>query len=270
MVPRKPTSPDAPEAAIRILIADEAKDRLDALQTVVESLGHEGSPDRRTSPRWRLTTETLPDLSIVTLGPSSGHALDLIPEIVREASSQSSHTWSPHAQLGSRVASGESPTPARRVLDGHVAGRIPRRMHLPHCGHYEKRGFSPVTDASPLRVLLVEDHKGVRELIRVTLASEDDLCLCVASTVAEADALLTDTCGVVVTDLSLPDADGIRFVARLRESSKDLRIIAFSGSTERRDEAIAAGADAFVLKGGSIDELLDAIRGHRPSSLTSA
>lgn len=34
-----------------------------------------------------LITETLPDLAIVTLGPSMTHALDLIAEIVHEASS---------------------------------------------------------------------------------------------------------------------------------------------------------------------------------------
>lgn len=127
-----------------------------------------------------------------------------------------------------------------------------------------------MTAAVPIRVLFVEDHEAMRELIRVTLGLEEDLCPCVASTAAEAAEKLKDTYEVVVTDLSLPDTDGIRFVALLRESSEALRIIVFSGSSERRDDAIAAGADAFVLKGGSILELLDAIRGDRPLSPASA
>lgn len=78
---------DAPDS-IRVLIADQAMERLDALQADIEALGHEVVAKSTDIPKVAaLTAETLPDIAIVTLGPSSDHALDLITEIVREASS---------------------------------------------------------------------------------------------------------------------------------------------------------------------------------------
>ena len=72
---------------LRILIANERRDRLELLAQVVIGLGHdviareiyvkEVGPERRGSS---------PDVALVGLGSSSEHALDLISEIVREAS----------------------------------------------------------------------------------------------------------------------------------------------------------------------------------------
>lgn len=73
---------------LRVLIADQSSKRLALLKVVVERLGHEvvasGLDVRKVA---ALTTETNPDVALVTLGDSPEHALDLIGEIVREASS---------------------------------------------------------------------------------------------------------------------------------------------------------------------------------------
>lgn len=77
MVPPKSTHPaEAPESVVRVLIADQANERLDALQTLVESLGHEVvARSTDVSRVAALTTETLPDLAVVTLGASSASGL---------------------------------------------------------------------------------------------------------------------------------------------------------------------------------------------------
>lgn len=72
---------------MRILIANERRDRLDLLAGVVASLGHEviaRSVDVREVAA--VTAREHPDVALVGLGLSSEHALGLISEIVREAS----------------------------------------------------------------------------------------------------------------------------------------------------------------------------------------
>ena len=71
---------------LRVLIANERRDRLELLAQVVSGLGHEviaRSVDVREVAS--LTARERPDVALVGLGLSSEHALTLIAEIVREA-----------------------------------------------------------------------------------------------------------------------------------------------------------------------------------------
>jgi AmiR/NasT family two-component response regulator len=71
---------------LRILIANERRDRLELLAQVVVGLGHEVIA-REVNVREvaSVTAREQPDVALVGLGLSSDHALDLISEIVREA-----------------------------------------------------------------------------------------------------------------------------------------------------------------------------------------
>ena len=71
---------------LRILIANERRDRLELLAQVVAGLGHEVIA-REVDVREvaAVTAREQPDVALVGLGLSSDHALDLISEIVREA-----------------------------------------------------------------------------------------------------------------------------------------------------------------------------------------
>jgi AmiR/NasT family two-component response regulator len=71
---------------LRVLIANERRDRLELLAQVVSGLGHEviaRSVDVREV--GAVTARERPDVALVGLGLSSDHALTLIAEIVREA-----------------------------------------------------------------------------------------------------------------------------------------------------------------------------------------
>src|SRR5712692_7923887 len=75
-----------PAPTLRVLIANERKDRLELLAQVVTGLGHEviaRSVDVREV--GAVTAREHPDVALVGLGLSSDHALELISEIVREA-----------------------------------------------------------------------------------------------------------------------------------------------------------------------------------------
>lgn len=72
---------------LRILIANERKDRLARIAEVVTGLGHEViSRELEVSEVAAATEREHPDLAFVGLGVSGEHALDMISEIVREAS----------------------------------------------------------------------------------------------------------------------------------------------------------------------------------------
>jgi AmiR/NasT family two-component response regulator len=72
---------------LRVLIANERRDRLELLAQVVAGLGHEVIA-REVDVREvaAVTAREHPDVALVGLGLSSAHALDLIGEIVHEAS----------------------------------------------------------------------------------------------------------------------------------------------------------------------------------------
>lgn len=73
--------------SLRILIANERKDRLERIAEIVTGLGHEViSRELEVSEVAAATEREHPDLAFVGLGISGVHALDMISEIVWEAS----------------------------------------------------------------------------------------------------------------------------------------------------------------------------------------
>lgn len=83
------TSPNAdnPSSSLRVLIANERKDRLARIATIVTGLGHcVISRELEVSEVAAATEREHPDLALVGLGVSGEHALDMISEIVRKAS----------------------------------------------------------------------------------------------------------------------------------------------------------------------------------------
>ena len=114
-----------------------------------------------------------------------------------------------------------------------------------------------------IRVLLVDDHRLVREALRNVLAKEPDMNVVgeagdAASAFERADTLAPD---VVVIDTDLPDLNAIDAARRLRHRA-GARIVALSGQTDRRFVAamLRAGAAGCVTKFAAGIELVRAIR----------
>jgi chemotaxis response regulator CheB len=71
---------------LRVLIANERKDRLALVAPIVAALGHEViAREIEVEDVGPVTARERPDVALVGLGASSEHALDLIDKIVREA-----------------------------------------------------------------------------------------------------------------------------------------------------------------------------------------
>jgi response regulator NasT len=81
------TVSDNETTPLRILIANERRDRLELLAGVVAGLGHEVvAVEIDVREVGAATTREHPDVALVGLGESSEHALELIEQIVRESS----------------------------------------------------------------------------------------------------------------------------------------------------------------------------------------
>jgi AmiR/NasT family two-component response regulator len=79
--------PDTESQHLRVLIANERRDRLELLAQVVVGLGHDViAREIDVKEVGPVTARENPDVALVGLGESSTHALELISEIVREAS----------------------------------------------------------------------------------------------------------------------------------------------------------------------------------------
>lgn len=71
---------------LRVLIANERKERLESTTALVVAMGHHViSRELKVTEVAAATAETMPDVALVGLGESSQHALDLISRIVQEA-----------------------------------------------------------------------------------------------------------------------------------------------------------------------------------------
>ncbi|MBC8334042.1 MAG: response regulator transcription factor [Anaerolineales bacterium] len=115
-----------------------------------------------------------------------------------------------------------------------------------------------------IRVLLVDDHKVLRDGLRVLIDGENDLTtVAEAGTGKEAIQRTIDlTPDVVVLDIGLPDSNGIDVVSEIRRHELSARIVILSmyGDRELVLRAIEAGCDGFVPKSSAHTDLLQAIR----------
>lgn len=113
-----------------------------------------------------------------------------------------------------------------------------------------------------LRILVVDDEADIRELLDLTLSRMGLVCDCAAS-IAEAESLLEQgQYQLCLTDMRLPDGDGLSLVSLIGEKYSDLpvAVITAYGSTENAVAALKAGAFDYLAKPVALNDLRTLIK----------
>jgi two-component system response regulator NreC len=115
-----------------------------------------------------------------------------------------------------------------------------------------------------IRIILADDHKIVRQGLRILLEAEPDM-----EVIAEADngrkvlkqaqELVPD---VIIMDLSMPELNGIEATRQILSGAPEVKVVALSMHSDSLFvlNMIKAGASGYLLKDCALEELVKAIR----------
>ncbi len=142
-----------------------------------------------------------------------------------------------------------------------------------------ERQHEAVSDApafSPAHVLIVDDSRGVQQVVSSALATSG-FNTSVAASVADAlGALHSGSFDAIVVDFSMPRADGVALAHMVRQRHGDIPMVMLSGVAEGDDvdRAREAGIDAFFGKsdfkeGGLAEKLRELIGARRSKEQTA-
>jgi DNA-binding NarL/FixJ family response regulator len=121
----------------------------------------------------------------------------------------------------------------------------------------------------PIRVLVADDHRVVRQGLRTFLASTGDICVVGeasdgSETLIQLHALHDrgEAPDVVLMDLLMSPMDGIEATRQIRARYPQVQVVALTSfvEEEKAHAALDAGASGFLLKDADADEVAAAIR----------
>ncbi len=116
----------------------------------------------------------------------------------------------------------------------------------------------------PTQVLLVDDSRAMRNYVASILEGEGEYEVDQVENGFDALRALPRTgYGLIVTDINMPDINGIELAKFVRKTPRHehtpVIVISTDGSEVDRTRALAAGANAFLPKPFTPEELLDAV-----------
>jgi two-component system, cell cycle response regulator len=108
------------------------------------------------------------------------------------------------------------------------------------------------------KILIVEDDRDARESLEEFLQLNCFTVLAVGSAPEALEILMKTDFDLVLTDLVMPDMDGISMTKAIRELRKDIPVLVMTGfaSIEYAVEAIKAGATDFITKPLKLDHVV--------------
>lgn len=117
---------------------------------------------------------------------------------------------------------------------------------------------------SEARILVVDDNPAVRESVAIIIDGEEDLSVCgqshcIDDALRQGKELQPD---LALVDISLRAENGLDLVSLYREELPSIRSVVFSLHDEAFyiDAAREAGAQGYVIKGGSFQQMFHCLR----------
>ena len=114
------------------------------------------------------------------------------------------------------------------------------------------------------RILLVDDHKILREGIRSLVKEYDDMEVVGEASDGKEAIRMTQELSphIVILDISMPDMNGIDAARRIHKEAPNTKIIALSMHYDKQfiSEMFKAGASGYLIKDTAFDELEHAVR----------
>ncbi|MBI1220385.1 MAG: response regulator [Rhodobacteraceae bacterium] len=111
------------------------------------------------------------------------------------------------------------------------------------------------------RILIVDDEAPIRRFLRVALEAEGHLVIEAATAKAGIDTVARESPDAVILDLGLPDADGLKVLAAIREWSQvPVLVLSVRSDEQGKVAALDAGAQDYVVKPFGVKELLARLR----------
>jgi two-component system response regulator PilR (NtrC family) len=113
------------------------------------------------------------------------------------------------------------------------------------------------------RILVVDDEQSMREMLGIVMRKEGYEVVMADSRAQAAAVLSHEAIDVVVTDVRLPDGDGIEILRHVKAATPETIVIVMTafGTTETAVAARKLGAEAYVQKGDlDVDELRIVVR----------
>jgi DNA-binding NarL/FixJ family response regulator len=127
------------------------------------------------------------------------------------------------------------------------------------------RGREKVSDPTPYRIVLADDHKVLRRTIKMILAGRGGLE--VVGEAADGLELLnllkmsTLTPHMAIVDITMPNLGGIETTRRIKMTYPDVKVLILTIHTDKEylDQAFSAGAEGYLVKEEASNELFSAI-----------
>lgn len=113
----------------------------------------------------------------------------------------------------------------------------------------------------PIQTLIVDDSPRSRAGLRALLTTSPQVeVVAEACTGCEAvEQVEQYHPDVVLMDVRMPDMDGVTATRYIKKKWPQIRIVLLTMYDSYRHEATAAGAEAYLIKGCSLDEILEAL-----------
>jgi DNA-binding NarL/FixJ family response regulator len=117
------------------------------------------------------------------------------------------------------------------------------------------------------RLLVVDHHNATRRSLKTYLSTAlPDACvLDAANAILALEMMPRDMPDLVIMAFSLPHMSGVEATREIKRRWRDVHVLMLIMEPRQSGQALAAGADACVVKGGSSGELLDAVLSLSPN-----